>query len=193
LKLLTTPNLEVRRHNIVTDDLPERAFNLVHERMVLAHLPERDTALQRMVSALKPGGWLLCEEMDNVSAAPVSSPDVAYRALYTKIEDAVERVMTSRGHVYDYDRRLYGLFQVRGLTALGAEGRVALRYMGARAEVAWLTAEQLKGDIISGGYAIEEEIQAYFVLLNDPAFFAVGATLFAVWGRRAEESSIDSG
>ncbi len=160
---------------------------------MLSHLPERDTALQRMVSALKPGGWLLCEEMDNVSAAPVSPPDVASRALYTKIEDAVERVMISRGHVYDYGRRLYGLFHVRGLTALQAEGRAALRYTGARAEVARLTAEQLRGDIISGGYATEEEIEAYFALLNDPSFFAVGATLFAVWGRRAEESSIDSG
>ncbi len=72
-----------------------------------------------------------------------------------------------------------------------AEGRAALRYTGARAAVARLTAEQLKGDIISGGHATEEEIEAYFALLNDPSFFAVGATLFAVWGRRAEESSID--
>ncbi len=42
-----------------------------------------------MVSALKPGGCLLCEELDDVSAAPVSPSDVASRKLYMKIEDAV--------------------------------------------------------------------------------------------------------
>ena len=38
---LQRPNLEVRRHNIVTDPLPEGAFDLIHARLVLMHLPER--------------------------------------------------------------------------------------------------------------------------------------------------------
>lgn len=184
LEALDYANLEALRHNIVTDDLPEGAFDLIHERMVLSHLPERDTALRRMVSALKPGGWLLCEELDNVSVAPASPPDAASRELYMKMENAVEQVMTARGHVYDFGRRLYGLFHARGLTALQGEGHVALRYAGARAEVARLTVDQVRGDIVSAGYATAGEIEAYFALLKDPSFFAVGPTLFTVWGRR---------
>ena len=76
LETVKLPNCEVRRHNIVTDSLPEGAFDLVHSRLVLLHLPERDRALRRMVAALKPGGWLLDEEFDSASllADPVANP-----------------------------------------------------------------------------------------------------------------------
>jgi ubiquinone/menaquinone biosynthesis C-methylase UbiE len=47
LETLQRPNLEVRRHNIVTDPLPEDEFDLVHVRLVLMHLPERDSVLRR--------------------------------------------------------------------------------------------------------------------------------------------------
>ena len=33
------PNLEVRRMDLETDDLPEAAFDFVHTRFVLMHLP----------------------------------------------------------------------------------------------------------------------------------------------------------
>jgi ubiquinone/menaquinone biosynthesis C-methylase UbiE len=67
LDSLQHPNLEVRRHNIVTDPLPEGAFDLIHARLVLMHLPERDAVLTRLIKALKPGGWLLDEEFDVLS------------------------------------------------------------------------------------------------------------------------------
>jgi len=86
---------------------------------------------------------------------------------------------------YDYGRRLYGLLRAHGLTEVQVEGHVPLRYPGAIAEVARLTVEQLREDIVKGEYATEAEIEAYVALLHDPAFVAVGMTLFAVWGRRA--------
>src|SRR5262249_38742099 len=64
LESLQRANLEARRHNIAVDPLPEAAFDLIHARLVLMHLPERDIALARMIAALKPGGWLLEEEYD---------------------------------------------------------------------------------------------------------------------------------
>ena len=64
------PNLEVRRHDITVDPLPESSFHLVHARLVLEHLPEREIALQRMANALRPGGWLVIESIDFGSEAP---------------------------------------------------------------------------------------------------------------------------
>jgi hypothetical protein len=192
LEALDYANLEVRKHDIVTDALPEGPFDLIHTRMVLAHVPERETALPRMVSARKPRGWLLCEDGDSLSATPVSPSDPASRELYTKIENAVARVMADRGMAYDFGRRLYGLFRAQGLTEVQAEGRVLLRCAGASAEVARLTVEQLREDIVSAGHATEAEIEAYVALLHDPAFVAVAMTLFAVWGRRAEASSANA-
>jgi ubiquinone/menaquinone biosynthesis C-methylase UbiE len=56
-------NVELRRHDIGVDPLPERAFDIVHARAVLTFVPERRSALMRMIAALKPGGWLLVEEL----------------------------------------------------------------------------------------------------------------------------------
>ena len=67
LQALDFPNLEVRRHNLVEDELEVAAFDLVHTRAVLVHVGERDKALDRLVAALKPGGWLVAEEPDCIS------------------------------------------------------------------------------------------------------------------------------
>jgi ubiquinone/menaquinone biosynthesis C-methylase UbiE len=48
-------SIEIQRHNILTDPLPEKSFDLIHTRLVLVHLPEREKAIDRMVTALKPG------------------------------------------------------------------------------------------------------------------------------------------
>ena len=74
LETLKRPNLEVCRHDITRDPLPEEAFDLIHARMVLIHLPERDLVLRRLAAALKPGGWLVCEEFDGTSAPPNAGP-----------------------------------------------------------------------------------------------------------------------
>src|SRR5262249_47467698 len=65
-------NVEVRRHDIVADALPESDFDLVHARLVLEHLQERDAVLHKLVRALRPGGWLLVESVDYASAIAIS-------------------------------------------------------------------------------------------------------------------------
>ena len=61
------PNLEVRRHNILEDDLEAAHYDLVHCRALLMHLPDPIGALRRLVDAVRPGGWLLVEEADGSS------------------------------------------------------------------------------------------------------------------------------
>jgi len=61
---LSLPNLEVRRHDVVAEPLPEAAFDLIHTRAVLMHIPQRDQVLASLVRALRPGGVLLLEELD---------------------------------------------------------------------------------------------------------------------------------
>jgi len=62
LEPLRGPTLDVRAHHIGSDSLPNAEFDLIHTRLVLMHVRERDTALARMISSLKVGGWLLVEE-----------------------------------------------------------------------------------------------------------------------------------
>src|ERR1043165_2212611 len=61
LKSIDLPGVEVRTHNIETDDLEENAFDLVHCRALVMHISEKDRALHHMHSAVLLGGCL-CEE-----------------------------------------------------------------------------------------------------------------------------------
>src|SRR5262245_29658994 len=57
-------NLAVREHNVVSDSLEESAFDLVHARLLLEHLRERELVLDKLTRALRPGGWLVVESVD---------------------------------------------------------------------------------------------------------------------------------
>jgi SAM-dependent methyltransferase len=57
-------NVTICRADIRTVALPERQFDLVHTRLVLLHLAERDLVLDRLVTALKPGGILVVSDWD---------------------------------------------------------------------------------------------------------------------------------
>ena len=63
---LPRDNLVALRHDIATEDLPGESFDLVHCRDVLMHVSNATAALNRMVGALRPGGWLFIEEKDVV-------------------------------------------------------------------------------------------------------------------------------
>ena len=56
LKALDYPNLDVWEFNLITDDLPESEFDLVHARGVLVHLSKREQIVEKITRAVKPGG-----------------------------------------------------------------------------------------------------------------------------------------
>lgn len=62
LEGLDEPSVEVRCHDLRSEDFPLHSFDLVHTRFVLE--PDRINAMKRIVDWLKPGGWLLFEEPD---------------------------------------------------------------------------------------------------------------------------------
>src|SRR5262249_34886433 len=108
LEALDYPNLEVRRHDIVTDELEEGAVDLVQARAVLIHLAEPKRALRRMVAGLKSGGWLLVEEGDSTSVAPQTDANTREGRLLLRLRDAMFATYAAAGVDWHYGRRLYG-------------------------------------------------------------------------------------
>jgi ubiquinone/menaquinone biosynthesis C-methylase UbiE len=88
----TPENLEVQSHDIANDPLPDAAFDLVHARLVLIHVPQRERALERMVAALKPGGWLVIEDFDSASIQPDAGINRAETPIRTS--EAVRHYLT---------------------------------------------------------------------------------------------------
>ena len=87
---VSEPNLEVRRLDVVVDELPEAAFDLIHTRLVLVHIPQRDELIPKLVRSLRPGGVLLLEECD-LHAAFAADDDVfrpSLEAMYRPLYDA---------------------------------------------------------------------------------------------------------
>jgi SAM-dependent methyltransferase len=184
LESLHSPNLEVRRHDIVNDALPEAAFDLVHSRLVLLHLPEREKALARMIAALKPGGWLVDEEFDASSVPPNATANPGEVLL--KILIATRRVMEDRGADDRlFGRRLFSRLRAHGLVDVAAEGSLLMWHAGSPGvSLLRANAEQLHRNMIDAGYITEEEFEQDLARLDDPAFMMPAPIMWTACGRR---------
>jgi SAM-dependent methyltransferase len=201
LERLAVPNLEVRRHDIVTDDLPEGAFDLVHARLVLEHLAGRDRALRRMAGALAPGGWLVVEDLDWVSVTAVAGRG---GSALRRLVRAARPLMRLAGYDPSFGRRLPVEMARLGLVEVRAEGVVpALRGGEDGLDWARLSIVRMREVIRSldgsGGPAArlgasaarrfpglwERSLDGVDRLLDDPSFFALGPTMMTAFGRRA--------
>jgi SAM-dependent methyltransferase len=180
---MNLPNVEVRRHNIVADWLPEGAFDLVHSRLVLLHLPEREKALRRMIAALKPGGWLVDEEFDSASLLPDS--DINPVEVFLKTHRALLRLMENRGVERRWGRLLFGRLRANGLVATGAEARTFM-WQGGSSGASLMRAnfQQLRADMVKAGYIAEDEFEQDLARLESNDFLTLSPTMWAVWGRR---------
>src|SRR5262249_1431069 len=159
LRTLCFNNLEVRRHDIRVEGLPECAFDLAHARLVLMHLPGREIALQRMIATLKPGGWIVVEGFDVFSifldskVHPVNEQLKAMQAFY--------EVMTSRGVEMRYGRRLPQQLRECGLVNIGAEASMSIWHGNSPGTSMFrLSFEELADSILRLGLVSETEFEA---------------------------------
>jgi len=183
LEPLAAQNVEVRKHNIVTDPLPDATFDVIHARLVLVHLPEREKVLARLVSALKPGGWLVDEEFDSVSLPP--DPIVSPGEVSLNTQMAVMRMLKDRGVERRFGRLLYSRLRAHGLVEVGAEGRLFI-WRGGSSDVSLMRTnfKQLRGDLLDAHYVTEREFNQDSARLDDPEFMTPSPIMWTAWGRR---------
>ena len=98
-------NLEVLRHDVGNDPLPELAFDLVHARLVLQHVPAREAALTRLVASLRHGGWLVIEDFDSRPDIH-SEPELDPAEVLIKTHAILTRLMAAHGVDLTFARRL---------------------------------------------------------------------------------------
>lgn len=184
LEPLKGPNLEVCRHNIGTDPLPKAAFDLIHTRLVLMHVPERDAALARMVSSLKVGGWLLVEEYDSCSILPDPTLSSGEALLQTHV--AMLRLLDDSGVNRRYGRLLSGLLRESRLTSVGASAQLFMWQTGSPG-IAMMRAnfEQLREAMIEANYVTPQQFDEDLARLNNPSFMMPSSILWSAWGRRS--------
>ncbi len=179
------PNLEVRRHNIVTDDLETGTYDVIHSRLVLEHIAERDEVLRRLVAALRPGGWLVQEDFDWCSLA--SPPGCRSGALAIQALEAFRGIFEAAGADPEYGRCLPLDFRAAGLVDVGTEGRVHMALGGTPVAAWWqLTLVKMCEPVAAMGSLSEAEVADVLAACDDPDFCMVSPTLVTAWGRRPE-------
>ena len=181
---LAAPNLEVRRHDILSDPLPSAHFDLVHARLVMEHLGRR--SLERAVSAVRPGGWLVLEDHD-WGGALTHPHDEQMRQVF----DAVARFMSRAGYDAAYGRRLVHELERAGLDDVAADGRVRV-YRGASPATTFLrlSLESMAASLIASDELAYEDLSWALATLDDPDSVFL-TPMIAAWGRKRERGGGD--
>jgi len=180
---LDRPNLDVLRHDVTRDPLPEQRFDLVHARMILTHLAERDAVLRRLVPVLKPGGYLVCEEFDAVSVeadARVSPGEISLNT-----HRAMHQLSIDRGLDRRYGRLLFGRLRGLGLAGVGADARMSMVQAGSSmARLLRASYTLRRRAMIDAGYVTDEEFDADLARMEADDFMMPSPIMWTVWGHR---------
>jgi SAM-dependent methyltransferase len=180
---LATP-VEVRRHDVARDEPPGGDFDLVHARLVLVHLPDRNEVLRRLAAAVRPGGWLVVEDAD-----PALQPLACLHErgpaeeLANRVRRGFRTLLAQRGVDLSFGRTLPALLRGAGLRDVRAEGYFPLTSPHCR-ELEAATVRQLREQLVGNRLATESEIDRHLANLASEELDVTTAPLITCWGRR---------
>jgi SAM-dependent methyltransferase len=174
------PAMQVQRVDVVHDGLPQRAFDLVHARAVLEHIPEREAVLDRFVAATRPGGWIVVEDGDwqAFEAQPLPEPLAAVaRAMHAglRARSTWDPLLGSR---------LLRMFADRGLTDLDITGETRLMRGGDESGSWWyLGIEHAADRLVEHGLVTRSQIDGTLALVRSRDFVMMSPLSISVRGR----------
>lgn len=181
--------LRVLRHDVGTEPPPLTGLDLVHARLVLIHVPNRDAALARMVSALRPGGWLLIEDADP-ALQPLICPDEygPEQRLANRLRTGFRTLLAGRAADMAYGRTLPRLLRDQGLVDVAADAYFPIT-SPACAALERATVEQIRERLIDAGIATAAEIDEHLANIDTGRIPDLAtAPMISAWGRRPDVS-----
>ncbi|MFJ2032845.1 class I SAM-dependent methyltransferase [Streptosporangium sp. NPDC087985] len=178
------PGLTVARHDIVNDPLPSGAFDLIHARLVLSHLPERQRVLERLRAALRPGGRLQIDEVDISHWSPLLTSDRRARELYETYIAAMARVLGAAGSDPTWGGSVAQAMSEAGLVDVDPVCRIEVWGPGS-AGIGLLTSNSLhlERHFLEAGMT-RPQLGDVRAVMADPGFRAISFTVHSVLARR---------
>lgn len=162
----------------------EGAFDIAYARFLLSHLPDPRGVLLKMKRALKPGGWLVIEDIDihNHCFWPENPSFRRYIELYA---EAGRR----RGVDAGIGPGLAGMFVDAGLENIEVSISMPVFISGEGKSIARITLREIAEAVIASGLSTREEIESLIGELlafeRDPKSIQSTAQVFQVMGMRA--------
>jgi SAM-dependent methyltransferase len=175
---------EVLRHDVGVEAAPEGPFDLIHARLVLVHVADRDRALATMVAALAPGGWLLLEEADpGLQPLACLEETGEAEALANRLKRGFRSLMAERGVDLAFGRTLPRRLRAAGLVDVGAEAFFPVTSPACN-ELELATTEQIRQRLLDAGIATNDEIEHHLANVRAGRLDVATSPLVSAWGRR---------
>ncbi|PRW63491.1 methyltransferase [Actinopolyspora mortivallis] len=179
--------VEIRTHDLLNDPPPAERFDLVHARMTLSHLPEREEVLDQLVELCAPGGRVILSEFDAEGASLAErTPPVDDAERFQRVHDAVVAVLARNGCDSRFAHRMPAALAARGMTGIDAspDGEL-VRGGSAAAEFYRHTFLRLRTQILEHTPVDEKTFDRAWEALAEPDFLVLSAPLVSVWGTRS--------
>jgi len=184
LEMIELPNIDVRRHNIVNDDLETDTYDLVHARYVLLHLKEWDVVVKKLVDSLKPGGWLFIEDPDLDGFMCDAATDEVDRPVIVRHFDAVRQMMKAVGMDMNFGSNTLQAFKDNKLEFLKSESISQAVFGGSEAAEIFRPSDEHKDKLVSAGLVTGEDIEKFTDRIGSPTFLFRSMRTVATLGRK---------
>lgn len=176
----------VLRHDLVAEPLPAGPWDVIHARLLLLHLPQRERIVRRLAAALAPGGALVLEEFattfrNAVLCAPASGDASAFDRY---LDTLIERVLPLHGNDPAWARRVHAAMIEAGLVDVDTE--VHARSWAGGTAGALLHAANIaqQRDGLRAAGLTDALLDRVTALMSDPRMVVRGHLLYSTVGRR---------
>jgi SAM-dependent methyltransferase len=173
------PGIEVAQADIRSWEAPLQ-FDLVHCRFLLDLLPYPIDAVVRLARATAPGGYLVLEEFDDLTAGLAFGTHEQI-ARHDQAVAAKQGAFAAAGHSNQLGRHLPAMINATGAFRIRAAGHVEVRQGGAPGTEPWLRYLQNRRALLSETGQIDQSgLHAYAHQLQDPSFLYFAPMLVSV-------------
>jgi SAM-dependent methyltransferase len=173
-------------HDVTSDPPPGGPFDLIHARLVLVHLPERDAVMTTLVAALRPGGWLVLEDADPMlqplACIDERGPD---EVLANKVRAGFRALLADRGADLAFGRTLPARMRAAGIVDVTADAWFPVTDP-VSAVLERVTVEQMREGLVVAGLASGAEVDGHLANIDAGRLDLTTAPLVSARGRRPD-------
>jgi len=181
------PGITPWRHDITTDPLDSGRWQLIHARLVLAHLPNRVQVVEKLARALTPGGALVIDEFASGGWARcvLAAPDrVEAQRLFDTYHAALTSIMAAAGTDVEWGRNAHRVMTDTGLVDVDTYLGGARSWGGGEAGclLPHAMTTQMRDKLLQHGMT-ETDLGQFRELLLDPRLTILSSAAISTVGR----------
>lgn len=181
-----TSGVDVRRHDAGANPPPDGPFDLVHARLLLGHVPNREYALASMIAALRAGGWLVAEEADPALQPRVCLEETGQaQQLANTLKHGFRQLLARRGVDLSLGRKLPRSLREAGLIEVTADAYFPVSGP-ACSDLERATTEQVREQLTTAGIATEAQIDEHLDNVASGQLDLATSPLITAWGRKPD-------